>query len=477
MRLHLPRQGDDAQGIAGQKIRHSNAVQQGLGSGQEFGIPGCLTTEAVQGYLQGFILGGITFPVELLKDRFEAVQLCMTQLLQRTTGVVQGSFERFADAGIHRVLVIQLAQGQPYDLCFAQEPLKSARILIGHHLVLRDWIFKQENNPASRAFPIAAKLCYDAGMPNTWTVSQDDAGARLDVFLAGKLPEMTRSQIAKFLKAGTGKVNGKSASVHRFLHPGDVVEFGTEGSAQGKTDIPAEKRPAMPLPELRIIDETKDFIVLDKPAGVLVHPDSKQLTGTLVDALVAHDPKIAKIGENPERPGIMHRLDKEVSGLMVVAKTQDAFDSLKAQFAEHSVDKTYLALVHGEMENEEGDIKFRIARSKTKTRMAARPAHEEEGKAAWTHYRTLKRFRNASLLELSIFSGRTHQIRAHLLALNHPVIGDVLYGRKSENRNIKAPRLMLQCVKLGFKDPMTGELRKYELPPVKEFAEVEKMLK
>jgi len=314
-------------------------------------------------------------------------------------------------------------------------------------------------------------------MSHTWTIGQDEADARLDVFLAGKLPEMTRSQVAKLLKAGAGKVNGRAAAVHRFLNPGDVVEFGTEGSAKGKTEVRPEDRPALPPPELRIIDETKGFIVLDKPAGVLVHPDGKQLTGTLVDALVAHDPKIAKVGEDPERPGIMHRLDKEVSGLMVVARTQDAFDGLKAQFAEHSVDKTYLALVHGEMEQEEGDIKFRIARSKTKSRMAARPSHEEEGKAAWTHYRTLKRFKNASLLELSIFSGRTHQIRAHLLALNHPVIGDVLYGRKNEDRNIKAPRLMLQCVKLGFKDPTTGEMREYELPPVKEFAEVEKMLK
>jgi 23S rRNA pseudouridine1911/1915/1917 synthase len=314
-------------------------------------------------------------------------------------------------------------------------------------------------------------------MPHIWTITNDDADARLDVFLAGKLPDITRSRIAKLLKSGAGKVNGRQASVHRFLHPDDVVEFGTEGSSSGQAEVAPEDRPTIPPPKLHVIDETPGFIVLDKPAGVLVHPDGKQLTGTLVDALLAHDPKIAKIGEDPERPGIMHRLDKEVSGLMVVAKTQDAFDGLKAQFAEHSVDKVYLALVHGEMEQDEGDIKFRIARSKTKSRMAARPAHEEEGRAAWTHYRTLKRFKKASLLELSIFSGRTHQIRAHLLALNHPVIGDVLYGRKSEDRKIKSPRLMLQCVKLGFKDPTTGEPHEYELPPIKEFAEVEKMLK
>ncbi|MFA4955252.1 MAG: RluA family pseudouridine synthase [Patescibacteria group bacterium] len=306
-------------------------------------------------------------------------------------------------------------------------------------------------------------------MAKTWTIDLKDANKRLDVFLSEKLDALTRSQVSKLLKNGAGKVNGKPASVHHFVKQGDKIEFGEAESKRGKVEtVDAE----LPIPKLHIVDETADFIVLDKPTGVLVHPDTRQKSGTLIDALVAHDPKIAKIGEDPERPGIMHRLDREVSGLMVVAKTQNAFDDLKHQFAEHSVDKIYLAMVYGEMREEEGDIKFRIARSKTKSRMAARPAHEEEGKAAWTHYRTLKRFKNASLLELSIFSGRTHQIRAHLLALNHPVIGDVLYGRKSEDRNIKAPRLMLQCIKLGFKDPKTHEDRVYELPPIKEFKEL-----
>lgn len=317
-------------------------------------------------------------------------------------------------------------------------------------------------------------------MPHTWTISQDEAGARLDVFLAGKLPEMTRSQIAKLLKGGHGRVNGREASVHRFLNTGDKVEFedapDVRATPRGRPAISEGGHEGPSLPELRIIDQAPGFVVIDKPTDLLVHPDAKTKTGTLVDLLLAFDPKIAKIGEDPERPGIMHRLDKEVSGLMVVARTQAAFDDLKRQFAEHSVDKRYLALVHGEMPNDEGDIKFRIARSKTKSRMAARPSHEEEGKAAWTHYQVVRRFRHATLVELSIFSGRTHQIRAHLLALNHPVIGDVLYGRKSEDRNIKAPRLMLQCVKLGFKDPATGEPREYELPPVKEFAEMEKKL-
>ncbi|MDQ7814456.1 MAG: RluA family pseudouridine synthase [Patescibacteria group bacterium] len=318
-------------------------------------------------------------------------------------------------------------------------------------------------------------------MKNTWNVDADADRQRLDIFLAGKLG-VSRSQAAKSIKNGEVTVNDKKASVHKFLNTGDKVallEGQTIDAAGAKHDTPVPEQHATPY--LKIIDETDDFIVLDKQSGVLVHPDDKQEIGTLVDALVAHYPKIAKIGEDPERPGIMHRLDKEVSGLMVVAKKQDAFDHLKKQFAEHSVDKKYLALVQGSVSQDEGDIKFRIARSSTKGRMASRPANEEEGKAAWTHYRVLRRFKNASLLELWIFSGRTHQIRAHLLALGHPVFGDTLYtlrGAKSITQKArKTPRLMLQCVHLAFKDPTTGELRTYEIPPVSEFDAVIAKLK
>ncbi len=316
-------------------------------------------------------------------------------------------------------------------------------------------------------------------MKNTWKVNADADRQRLDVFLAGKTG-ISRSQAAKSIKNGEVTVNGKKASVHKFLNTGDKVvllEGETIDSAGKKHDIPEPVHHETPY--LKVIDETDDFIVLDKQHGVMVHPDDKQESGTLVDALVEHYPKIAKIGEDPQRPGIMHRLDKEVSGLMVVAKKQDAFDDLKKQFAEHSVDKKYLALVQGTMSQDEGDIKFRIARSSSKGRMAARPVHEEQGKAAWTHYKVVKRFRNATLLELSIFSGRTHQIRAHLLALGHPVMGDSLYavrGTRYAVRN-RAPRLMLQCIHLGFKDPATGEDREYNLPPVPEFAAVMAKLK
>ncbi len=318
-------------------------------------------------------------------------------------------------------------------------------------------------------------------MKQTFSVPEHANGERLDVFLTNQLPEMTRSQIAKFLKRGGATVNGEVASVHRFLKTDEKIEFTTD--VQPSKNKASEERRTAPkhhvVPNVPIIAETPDWLIIDKPAGLLVHPTSEKFESnepTLVDFLVAHDKNIAKVGEDPSRPGIMHRLDREASGLMVIAKTQDAFDSLKSQFAEHSVDKRYIALVYGEMEKEEGDIKFRIARSQTQSRMAARPEHEKVGRAAWTHFHVEKSFHNAALLELTIFSGRTHQIRAHLFALNHPIIGDPLYKQKSQDRNVKAPRLMLQSVHLQFKDPATGEEKVFTLPPAAEFATIGKLL-
>lgn len=316
-------------------------------------------------------------------------------------------------------------------------------------------------------------------MSHTFSITDENTGERLDVFLASHLPDLTRSAIAKRLKAGSGRVNGKPATVHHFIKAGDIVEFDPEG--RGERAATSSKRPepqhAFPATPLKIINETDDWLVIDKPAGLLVHPDASHAAGTLVDLLVAHDPKIAKIGEDPTRPGIMHRLDREVSGLMVIAKTQRAFDDLKRQFAEHSVEKKYLALVHGVIAKDEGDIKFRIARSKTKARMAARPEHEEVGQAAWTHYKVITRFTGATLIELTILSGRTHQIRAHLLALDHAIMGDPLYVARRKSRTTVAPRLLLQAIHLSFNDPASGERKSFDLAPVKAFEEVLKTFK
>ena len=304
-------------------------------------------------------------------------------------------------------------------------------------------------------------------MRHTWTVGPESQGVRLDQFLAAHLPALSRSQVAKRLKDGAGTVNGETATVHQFLRDGEQVVL-----EDADTRIVED----LPPPILNIVGEGPDWAVLDKPAGVVVHPDTIHRSGTLVDALLKHFPDMAKVGEDPSRPGIVHRLDKEVSGLMVVAKTAKGYESLKRQFAAHTVDKRYLALVQGEVTADHGELKFRIARSTDGTRMAARPEHEAEGKAAWTHYGVLRRIRGATLLELAIFSGRTHQIRAHLFAFGHPVIGDPLYRpRVPEKRTAGAP-LLLQSAHLAFDDPATGERRNFDLAPLPAFRKVAETL-
>lgn len=310
----------------------------------------------------------------------------------------------------------------------------------------------------------------------TWTITDTSIGDRLDIFLTSHLIHLSRSAIQKAIKQGSVTVNGKKATVHKFLKEGDVILY---TPLVETVQNPFTEEVDKPLPRLEdfIVDETPDWIVIDKPAGLLVHPDAKTKKGTLIDLLVAHAPQIAKVGEDPERPGIVHRLDREVSGLMVIAKTQAAYDSLKEQFAQRTTEKSYLALVHGNLPSEEGDIKFRIARSSSKARMAARPSHEEEGKAAWTHYRVKERYRGATLAEIEIYSGRTHQIRAHMHAMGCPVIGDTLYALKKTERNITSPRLLLQSVSLIFRDPSTGEDKRFSLAPDPAFARTQAQLR
>jgi 23S rRNA pseudouridine1911/1915/1917 synthase len=316
-------------------------------------------------------------------------------------------------------------------------------------------------------------------MANEWTVTQADAKKRLDVFLSGKIEGLSRSQAKKRIESGGFLVNGKTASGHRFLKTGDVITQSDLEKAPEPGSPALARVPAISIaPEdLRIIQETPGWIVVYKPAGVLMHPDHDHPEGTLIDAVAGHAPEVARVGEDPSRPGIVSRLDKDVSGLAVIAKTQDAFDDLKKQFAEHSVKKEYVALVYGEMEDDEGDVKFRIGRSSSKARMAALPENAKQGQAAWTHYDVMERFKGATLLKLQILTGRTHQIRAHLHALNHPVIGDPLYKPKSATRKISAPRLLLQSVALEFDDPKSGQRQSFEIELDKEFDQMIKFVR
>ncbi len=293
----------------------------------------------------------------------------------------------------------------------------------------------------------------------TWIVDESHVDSRLDVFLTEILTDKTRSAIQKALKQGKVKVNGEATTVHRFLKEGDKIDWEAEDLVKKEANLNRE------MPEPQIIKETKDWMVINKPTGLLTHPSSSSEEPTLVEWFLKKAPEASQVGEDPIRPGIVHRLDREVSGLLVLAKNQTAYDELKKGFAQRTVEKRYLAMVHGEILEDEDDIKLAIARSTSKPRMAARPK-EQEGKAAWTHYKVRERFVGATLLDVEILSGRTHQIRAHFHGIGHPVIGDPLYTRKQTDRNIKQPtRILLQSVHLAFTDPASGQREQFDLEP------------
>lgn len=318
-------------------------------------------------------------------------------------------------------------------------------------------------------------ISHNPRMTSKWTIAEKDNKKRIDVFLSKNVQGLSRSQAKKRVEAESFLVNDKPISGHYFIKTGDII---TQTDDSNKRRTINDKRKTddhtstISAKNLNIIEETEDWIVVYKPSGVLMHPDHDHPKGTLIDAVIEHAPKVAKVGEDPMRPGIMSRLDKDVSGLVVIAKMQDAFDHLKKQFAEHTVKKEYVALVFGQMEDEEGDLRFRIGRSSTKARMAAFPENSKEGQAAWTHYDVDKRYKGATLLKLQILTGRTHQIRAHLFAARHPVIGDPLYKPKSVTRKISAPRLLLQSVTLEFDDPASGDRRAFEVELDNEFNQV-----
>lgn len=272
-------------------------------------------------------------------------------------------------------------------------------------------------------------------MPQTFTVEPADAHARLDKFLLGKLGATSRTQVQKLIKAGAATVNGKSASVHHFLKAHDVVEVLDQAaaaqtqSARLAKPAPQPKR-AVPLVPT-IVYQDAELLVIDKPSGLLVHPTDKNEPDTLVAWLLTHVPQIASVGDDSRRPGIVHRLDRDVSGLMVVAKTAPAFAHLKQQFQDRSIGKEYTAVAYGHFTHPDGVIKLPIGRSR-EGKFVAHPtvegvAYAHDDREATTHYRVVRTVGRHSLLTVTIDTGRTHQIRAHLSAIGHPIVGDELY--------------------------------------------------
>lgn len=291
------------------------------------------------------------------------------------------------------------------------------------------------------------------------TIKKAEAEIRLDQFLVKKKPKFSRSFWQKEIKAGRITINNKTVRAHQKLVIGDKIKIMVAPTAP----------PPLPAPPLKIIAETNDFLIIEKPAGLLVHPTDTSRESTLIDSLIVYEPKIKKIGEDPKRPGIVHRLDREVSGIMVVAKTQKMFNHLKGQFAERKIKKEYTALVKGKLIKDADEINFTIGHKEGSSRMAARPASGNDREAV-TKYEVLKRFTGSTLVLVKPETGRTHQIRSHFHALGHPIVGDTIYRLKKQSPKPEAPRLMLHATKLSFFD-LSGVEQTFESPLPKEFTE------
>ena len=289
-----------------------------------------------------------------------------------------------------------------------------------------------------------------------FVVIEDDAKLRLDQFLAKRLPEYSRSRIQQLIRGGFVRHNDQTTRPRQIVRRSDKISL---------REPPVEKIDIRPEPiPLDVLFEDEDIIVINKPAGLTVHPGAGQREHTLVNALLSHcGVSLSGIG-GKERPGIVHRLDKETSGCLVVAKNDIAHRELSKQFAARTVEKIYLALVTGKLRKPAGVIEEKIGRH---------PVHRQRmrvtslrGRTAKTEYRVICSSEQASLIECRLHSGRTHQIRVHLHHLGHAVLGDKVYASRFAKN---FPRQMLHAWKLGFHHPRTGELKNFEAPSPADF--------
>ena len=279
-------------------------------------------------------------------------------------------------------------------------------------------------------------------------MSPNDARLRLDQFLAKQLPEYSRSRLQQLIRSGFVRLNKQTTRPRQIVRGGDKIHL---------IEPPLEKIQMRPEPiPLDVLFEDDDLIIINKPADLTVHPGAGQREHTLVNALLSHCTTLSGIG-GKERPGIVHRLDKETSGCLVVAKNDVAHRELSKQFAARTVEKIYLALVAGKLRKPTGVIEENIGRHPVQRKRMS--VSSKRGRAAKTEYRVIRSSDQASLVECRLHSGRTHQIRVHLHHLGHPVLGDKIYApRFAKNFH----RQMLHAWKLGFRHPCTGEWRSFE---------------
>ena len=274
---------------------------------------------------------------------------------------------------------------------------------------------------------------------------------RLDIFLSHQIG-LTRSRVSRLIDDGLVSVNSKGAKAGYRVKPEDRI-FVKVPDVEELTARPEN------IP-LDIVYEDKDIIVINKPRGCVVHAGPSHATGTLVNALLYHCRDLSGIG-GKSRPGVVHRLDKDTTGLVIFAKNDGAHQGLLEQFRERTVKKKYLALVHGEVKSDSGEINAALGRHPVyRKKMAVIRSEKLKKREALTYYRVLKRFKGYTLLELDLKTGRTHQIRVHLAHIGHPVVGDETYSKKKDPFGVKGQ--LLHASSLSFNHPVTGKLMELE---------------
>jgi 23S rRNA pseudouridine1911/1915/1917 synthase len=312
---------------------------------------------------------------------------------------------------------------------------------------------------------------------SSFIISEDDSGMRLDVFLARQDVALSRSQVKKLIDDDQVQVNGTVEKASCKLKTGDSVQL--RKPEPRSYDVSPEAIP------LRIVYEDESVVVVDKPAGMVVHPAAGNYHGTLVNALLYHCRDLSGIG-GVLRPGIVHRLDKDTSGLMVVAKSDTAHWELSKQFKEHLINKSYHALVFGDMESEEGMVDSPVGRHPTDRKKMSTVS--KRGKEALTKWRVSERFGMITFLAVAIETGRTHQIRVHLNAIGHPVLGDNVYGNSAKRlqavqdtflcSKLKGmKRQALHASQLGFFHPLTNQYLQFQSPLPEDMEQIRTFLR
>ncbi|MEI3190227.1 MAG: RluA family pseudouridine synthase [Lachnospiraceae bacterium] len=285
---------------------------------------------------------------------------------------------------------------------------------------------------------------------------------RLDKFLSAVLPDQSRSYLQKIIKDGSVLVNGKAQKASYRMEDQDEV----------LVDLPELKEPEIEAENipLDILYEDDDLLMVNKPKGMVVHPSAGHLTGTLVNAVMYHCKDCLSGINGVMRPGIVHRIDMDTTGVLVICKNDKAHNHVAAQLKEHSITRKYRAIVHGVIKEEEGTVDASIGRHPVERKKMA--AGVKNGKRAVTHYRVLQRFRNHTYIECQLETGRTHQIRVHMASIGHPLLGDTVYGPAKNPLHLQGQTLHAQV--LGLIHPSTGEYLEVEAPLPEYF---EKLLK